>query len=254
MKAEKTMPVLFVAHGAPPLIDDELWKSELAQWSSILPRPTSILMVSAHWENAPATIGATTALPLIYDFYGFPKRYYDIQYPSPGAPELAKRVRQLIPKVQEAPTRGLDHGTYIPLMFMYPEAQIPVLQLSLPSLHLPAVFDMGCSLAPLRNEGVLRVGSGFLTHNLSFLGQGQQAWALDFDAWLAEAIANNDVDALLDMSHRAPAAQLAHPRIEHYAPLAFSAGAASLIPSKPIFPVTGFWMGEPFSKRSVQYG
>jgi 4,5-DOPA dioxygenase extradiol len=254
MTAKKTMPVLFVAHGAPPLLDDELWKSELAQWSSLLPRPTSILMVSAHWEHAPATISATTALPLIYDFYGFPRRYYDIQYPSPGAPELAKRVRQLISNVQEAPTRGLDHGTYIPLMFMYPEAQIPVLQLSLPSLHLPEVFNMGRSLAALRDEGVLLVGSGFLTHNLRALGRGQQPWALEFDAWVAEAIAKNDIDALLDMPHRAPAAQLAHPRIEHYAPLAFSAGAASLNPGKTTFPITGFWMGESFSKRSVQYG
>ena len=133
------MPVVFIAHGAPPLLDDEPWKAELSSWAASMPRPKSILSISAHWEAKPLAIGATTAIPLVYDFYGFPERYYKLQYPSPGAPELAARVRDLLraadAKYVDDPQRGLDHGTYVPLMSMYPEADIPVLQVSLPGLE-----------------------------------------------------------------------------------------------------------------------
>src|SRR5207253_1864202 len=106
------MPAVYLGHGAPILVDDPIWPGELARWSAELPRPKAILVVSAHWENAPLTIGATTPVPLFYDFYGFPRKYYDVTYPAPGAPDLAQRVRQLLPgrPIADEPTRGLDHG------------------------------------------------------------------------------------------------------------------------------------------------
>src|SRR5437899_16592 len=129
------LPALYLGHGAPPLMDDPLWPKQLAEWAESLPRPKAILVVSAHWEAAPLTIGATTTVPLVYDFYGFPERYYRVTYPAPGAPGLGERVRQLVadltPTAQD-PERGLDHGAYVPLLAMYPEADIPVLHVSMP--------------------------------------------------------------------------------------------------------------------------
>ena len=127
------MPVLFQAHGAPPLLDDPRWIEELAAWAKALPRPKAIVVVSAHWEQRPLSIGAIKPVPLIYDFYGFPEKFYRLQYPAPGAPDVAQRIAGLMAGAKIAcidePTRGLDHGSYIPLMCMYPEADIPVLQL-----------------------------------------------------------------------------------------------------------------------------
>src|SRR5882757_1871953 len=132
------MPALYIGHGAPPLVDDELWTNQLAAWAGDLPRPTAILMVSAHWESAPLTLGATeTGVPLVYDFGGFPERFYRAQYRAPGAPELANKIKALMADtetVAEQPRRGLDHGAYVPLTVMYPDADIPVLQMSLPTL------------------------------------------------------------------------------------------------------------------------
>jgi len=153
------MPAIYVSHGAPLLADDPLWPAQLAEWSGELPRPKAILMISAHWEDAPLAIGATTTVPLIYDFYGFPEHYYQVTYPTPGAPELADRVRKLLHTpgmpTQDFPERGLDHGAYVPLREMYPDADIPVLQISLPTLDPRRLVDMGRKLAPLRDEGVL---------------------------------------------------------------------------------------------------
>ncbi|MCC7144616.1 MAG: dioxygenase, partial [Candidatus Eisenbacteria bacterium] len=136
-------PVIFAAHGAPILLDDSVWMGELAAWASAMPRPRSVLMISAHWEERPATVGATTPVPLVYDFYGFPDRYYQTRYPAPGAPALAARVRALLTAAEmpvgEDPTRGLDHGAYVPLVAMYPEADVPVLQLSIPGLDPKAL-------------------------------------------------------------------------------------------------------------------
>src|SRR5438128_4226449 len=165
--ASGRMPTLYIGHGAPPLVDDPLWVAQLAAWARALPRPTAVLIVSAHWENAPLTIGATrTGTPLVYDFGGFPERYYRAQYRSPGAPELATQVRQLLSdqQVAEAPERGLDHGAYVPLTVMYPQADVPVLQVSMPSLDPERLFQIGERLSPLRDQGVLIIGSGFLTH------------------------------------------------------------------------------------------
>src|SRR5712691_7627228 len=106
-------PTIFVAHGAPPLLDDARWMAELNAWAGELPKPTAVLMLSAHWEERPVTLAATTTVPLVYDFYGFPKRYYEQRYPAPGAPELASRIRKILGPVVDDPSRGLDHGAYV---------------------------------------------------------------------------------------------------------------------------------------------
>ncbi|KID28758.1 dioxygenase family protein [Prauserella rugosa] len=251
------MPVLYLSHGAPPLADDETWTRQLATWSAELPKPTSILVVSAHWEEAPATIGATTTVPLVYDFWGFPDRYYDVTYAAPGAPQLAAEVRRLLGgDVHDEPTRGLDHGAYVPLVEMYPDADIPVLQVSLPSLDPQALYEFGTRLAPLRETGVLIVGSGFFTHNLVAMRQVDgsaghpPAWSAEFDHWGSAALAAGDVDSLLDFQLKAPAAQLAHPRTEHFAPLFVSLGAGE--GQRPETVIDGYWYG--LAKRSVQLG
>jgi 4,5-DOPA dioxygenase extradiol len=253
------MPAIFAAHGAPVLLDDTAWMNELAAWAKAMPRPQAILMVSAHWEERPTTLGATQPVPLVYDFYGFPAKYYQSKYAAPGAPDLAARVRGLLDSKgiahADEPRRGLDHGAYVPLVAMYPAADVPVLQVSMPGLDAEELFAMGQALAPLRDEGVLVFGSGFLTHNMRYAFQpGIPAWAREFDTWAAEAIARFDVDALKDFQARAPGAKLALPTWEHYAPLLVAAGAAADGQAPATFPITGWWMDSAFTKRSVQFG
>ena len=252
------MPTLYIGHGAPPLVDDPLWVAQLAAWASALPRPKGVLMVSAHWENEPLTMGATrTATPLVYDFGGFPQRYYQQQYRSPGAPELGADVRRLLSDqaVAEEPDRGLDHGAYVPLTVMYPNADVPVLQISMPSLDPEQLFDIGRRLRPLRDQGVLIIGSGFLTHGLPFirdfrLDAPPPAWSSEFDAWAHEALEHGDVDELSDFVHRAPAVRYAHPRTEHLAPLFVTLGAGDTNGQPLPSIIDGYWMG--LSKRSIQ--
>lgn len=255
MTTPNQMPVLFQAHGAPPLLDDAQWVDELAAWGRALPRPSAIVVVSAHWEARPLSIGATRPLPLIYDFYGFSERFYRLQYAVPGAPAVAARIRELmrdanIPTVDE-PGRGLDHGTYIPLMCMYPDADIPVLQISLPSEDPRELFAVGRALAPLRAEGVLLIGSGFITHNLRALSLRETpGWARDFDAWTADVIARRDHDALIDYRAKAPGVRESLPTHEHFVPLIVAAGAAA--DAQVSFPITGWWFGGAMTRRSVQ--
>jgi 4,5-DOPA dioxygenase extradiol len=254
---EKPYPVLFVAHGAPILLDDALWMKELHAWGAALPKPKGIVVISAHWEQHPVTLGSTSAVPLVYDFYGFPERYYQTRYAAPGAPTLAQRVRECLRdrgrSVSEAPRRGLDHGAYVPLIGMYPDADIPVLQASMPVLEPRELLEFGKALAPLRKEGILIVGSGFLTHNLRFAFRpGTPDWARDFDEWVADRLKHFDVDALADFMNRGPSAKLAHPTWEHYAPLLVSLGAAADTTPEVSFPITGWWMDGAFTKRSLQ--
>ncbi|MEU4096392.1 class III extradiol ring-cleavage dioxygenase [Streptomyces sp. NPDC026673] len=252
------MPALYLSHGAPPLADDPAWPGELAAWSAGIPRPTAILMVSAHWEEAPLALGATTTVPLVYDFWGFPRHYYEVRYAAPGAPALADSVRKLLRgtgnPVQDIPDRGLDHGAYVPLVEMYPDADIPVLQVSMPTLDPQKLMDLGRRLAPLRDEGVLIVGSGFFTHNLAALRHagGVPGWSAEFDDWGHRALDGQDVDALLDFEHKSPAGRLAHPRTEHFAPLFVTMGAAEGDLGTQRSVIDGFWMG--LAKRSVQFG
>jgi len=251
-----TTPVLYLSHGAPPLADDAVWTRQLADWSATLRKPTAILIVSAHWENAPLTLGATTTVPLIYDFWGFPERYYEVTYAAPGAPALAASVRALLGPVHDEPTRGLDHGAYVPLKEMYPDADVPVLQISMPSLDPVELFALGQRLAPLRDEGVLIIGSGFFTHNLSALnmsdpGAPAPAWSSEFDHWGAEVLAARDFDALLDFENKSPSARMAHPRTEHFAPLFVSLGAAVGSTEVPTSVIDGYWYG--MAKRSIEF-
>nr|WSZ96528.1 dioxygenase [Streptomyces sp. NBC_00857] len=253
------MPALYLSHGAPPLADDPVWPGELAAWSATLPRPKAILVVSAHWEEAPLALGATRAVPLVYDFRGFPEHYYDVRYAAPGAPELAESVRKLLRvpgmPVQDVPDRGLDHGAYVPLVEMFPEADIPVLQVSLPTLEPQKLLEVGRRLAPLRDEGVLIVGSGFFTHNLAALrhpGGGVPGWSAEFDDWGARALLAQDIDALLDFEEKSPVGRLAHPRTEHFAPLFVTLGASEGELGSGRSVIDGFWLG--LAKRSVQFG
>ncbi len=256
-------PVIYLSHGAPPLADDERWTGELATWSSDLPRPASILVVSAHWEQAPISVSSTTAnTPLLYDFWGFPQKYYDVTYAAPPAPELAQSVAGLLGDIggglHQDSERGLDHGAYVPLVEMFPEADIPVIQLSMPTLDPQELFTIGTRLAPLRDEGTLIIGSGFTTHNLGWFNphagadSAPPAPSAEFDHWAAEAVDAGDVDAILDFMAKAPAAREAHPRTEHWAPLFVSLGAAHAsggIDGQSI--IDGFWFG--LSKRSWQF-
>ncbi|WP_027502038.1 dioxygenase family protein [Rhodococcus sp. UNC363MFTsu5.1] len=257
--SDHAMPALYLSHGAPPLVDDDLWVSQLGAWSSELPRPTAILVVSAHWESAPLTIGATaTGTPLTYDFGGFARKYYEVTYRSPGAPELARQVAALMPDnepVAHQENRGLDHGAYVPLSVMYPEADIPVLQISLPTLDPERLLHLGERLRPLREQGVLIVGSGFTTHGLPFLRDPSPTaqapgWSAEFDAWAGERFAAADVDALIDFRAKAPGMPYAHPTIEHFAPLFVTLGASGDPEQVPSQVIDGFWMG--LAKRSIQ--
>ena len=257
----RRMPALYLGHGAPPLLEDPTWMRELGGWAQSLPRPTSILIVSAHWQSAPMAIGATTRVPLVYDFYGFPEHYYAMRYDAPGAPELAARVKAMMPAsepVLDRPERGLDHGAWVPLTAMYPDADIPVLQMSMPDLDPRHLFEVGRRLAPLRDEGVLVVGSGFMTHGLPFIHEyflgkpGAPAWSMEFDRWASEALERGDLDALFDFRNRAPGMPYAHPTVEHLAPLFVTLGAGTAPDRAPDTKIEGYWYG--LAKRSVEVG
>jgi 4,5-DOPA dioxygenase extradiol len=251
------MPSVFLAHGSPLLLDDARWVEELRAWARAMPRPEAVLMISAHWEDQPATLGATKTVSLVYDFYGFPKKYYDVTYAAPGAPELAERVRGLVGETKDSPSRGLDHGAYVPMIAMYPEADVPVLQVSLPTMEPLPLLALGRRLARLRNEGVLIVGSGFLTHNMRTIDfDGRSAppsWAKEFDAWAADVLARHDADALVDYRARAPGVRMALPTHEHFVPVIVAMGASVDTPETVAFPIDGFTYGS-FTKRSVQFG
>jgi 4,5-DOPA dioxygenase extradiol len=250
-------PVLFLAHGAPTLALDAAKGAEFASWGRSLNRPKALLVLSAHWTIAGPTLGTSTSRALIYDFNGFPPPLYQVQYPAPGAPDLARRVTALLglTLAQRQEGRGLDHGVWVPLVHMFPEANVPVLQLSLPIHESPqALFDLGRRLAPLRREGVVIAGSGNLTHNLRRIdptARQPPAFAREFDDWCRESLQKRDVDAIVQFRSRAPALRENHPTDEHFLPLLLSLGAASEDFSHVEFPVEGFEYGS-LSRRSVQ--
>ncbi len=257
--ATAPLPAIYLGHGAPPLLDDPAWMGELGAWSASMPRPKEILIVSAHWQTAPMAIGATRRVPLVYDFYGFPQRFYEMTYDAPGAPDLAAKVRGLMPvnePVLDRETRGLDHGAWVPLKAMYPDADIPVLQMSMPDLDPGHLFEIGRRLAPLRDEGVLIVGSGFLTHGLPFIHEyfmgkpGAPQWSIDFDQWATEALDRGDIDTLFAFREKAPGMPYAHPTVEHLAPLFVTLGAAAKPDQAPDYAIEGYFYG--LSKRSFE--
>ena len=246
------LPALFLSHGGGPWHVMELWPGMRAQMAPLadhlagvvrdLPaRPRAVLMVSAHWEAPVATLMTGAQPPLLYDNYGFPPEAYALRWPAPGAPDLARRVGALLAdagfEVAEDPARGFDHGTFVPMMLALPRADLPVLQLSLlsdldPARHLA----MGRALAPLRDEGVLMLGSGNTYHDMRGFGHAAStAPSKAFDDWLVETIALPRAarEARLAEWARAPSARACHPREEHLLPLHVMAGAAGDDPGRP---------------------
>jgi 4,5-DOPA dioxygenase extradiol len=236
------LPAIYLSHGAPPLYDDGEWMRELFGWAHRMPQPRAIVIVSAHWESAPLTISSPAGgTPLVYDFGGFAERYYRMTYPTPDASALADRVASMLAGGEPVhrSERGLDHGAWVPLSVMYPNADVPVLQISMPDEDPERLMRIGARLRELRSEGVLVVGSGFMTHGLPFLtrdmlrGEAVPAWTDDFDAWVSDALARGDVEALRRF-RSAPGMPYAHPTAEHYVPLFVTLGAAT----DPEVPVT----------------
>jgi 4,5-DOPA dioxygenase extradiol len=251
------MPAVYIGHGAPPLLDDPVWSAQFAELSTTLPRPKAILIVSAHWESAPLALTASgPGTKLVYDFWGFDQRYYELTYDTPDASALSARITATLPDtepVHQHNSRGLDHGAWVPLSIMYPEADIPVVQMSLPTHDPSRLMELGSRLRPLRDEGVLIIGSGFLTHGLPFLTEWKinakvPTWSAEFDAWAAEALTSGDVDALAAFQDLAPGMPYAHPTVEHFSPLFVTLGASEKIDASPQQMMEGFWMG--LSKRS----
>ncbi|MCG7422818.1 dioxygenase [Micrococcus porci] len=226
------MPALFISHGAPPTLDEPQWLNDLFEWAQTMPKPRAIVIVSAHWENAPAAISASAAgTPLVYDFGGFHPRYYTLRYDTPDATDLARRLAGVLgaqgQEVHQHTDRGLDHGAYIPLMAMYPDADVPVLQVSMPSQDPADLLRLGERLRELRDEGVLVIGSGFMTHSFAAMRDPRLFGHVDaFDTWAAEMAHAGDVDALMGYLDRAPGARIAHPTADHYVPLLLTMGAA----------------------------
>lgn len=231
-------PALFVSHGAPTIVIDPIPAHDFLQAAGAKsPRPSAILVASAHFEAPGPTLTTHPAPPMIYDFGGFPAEMYAKQYPAPGNPALAERAGALLSGAGFAPrfdaARGYDHGTWTPLMLMYPEADIPVVQLSVDSRRNAAWhFAVGEALAPLRDENVLIVGSGSLTHDLRgfFVNPLPEAaspvdYARAFADWTHDAVTQGRTEDLLDWTARAPFALRNHPTPEHFLPLFVALGA-----------------------------
>ncbi len=253
------LPALYLSHGAPMLLEDDLWMSQLADWAKSMPKPKAVLIVSAHWEAAPISISSTAAhTPLVYDFSGFAPKFYDMKYETPDASWLGDLVAKVLPDnepLHEHPSRGLDHGAWVPLRVMYPDADIPVLQLSMPTHDPVRLMEIGQRLKELRAEGVLVIGSGFMTHGLRYLRDYRSdaqapGWSSEFDLWAAEALAKGDVESLIKYKELAPGMPYAHPTVEHFTPLFVTLGASDN-PETPVqTKIDGFFMG--LAKRSFE--
>ena len=234
-----SLPSIFISHGAPDLpIKDGNTSRFLKQLGLSLPKPKAILVISAHWNTLYPTVSTAPQPRTICDFSGFPASLYQLSYPVLGAPDLAKRVVQLLTtaglKCETNENRGLDHGAWTPLILAYPQADIPVTQLSIqynssPSDH----FQLGQALQSLRHEGVLILASGGATHNIGAFGETYDApppiWVQRFDHWLADAITRKDIQALLNYRQLAPYAAENHPTEEHLLPLFVALGAVGAI-------------------------
>jgi aromatic ring-opening dioxygenase catalytic subunit (LigB family) len=247
-----TLPTLYIPHGAGPCFFMDWTRGPADTWdrtaawleglvAGLPERPKAILVVSGHWEAPDFTVGSGERPALIFDYYGFPEETYRLTFDAPGSPGLAGRVRALLtgagfPAALD-PARGYDHGVFVPLKLMTPDADIPVVQLSLradldPAAHLAA----GRALRPLRDEGVLIVGSGMSWHNMRGFSPAFTAKSQAFDAWLADALADPARrDQALRQWERGPHAREAHPREEHLAPLFVAAGAADGEPGRQAF-------------------
>jgi 4,5-DOPA dioxygenase extradiol len=237
-------PAIFVSHGAPTLVFEDIpARHFMAGLGDMLGRPEAILCVSAHWETAAPAVSGAANPETIYDFYGFPEALYRLRYPAPGAPELAARVEAELRAAGLAaatdPGRGLDHGAWNPLMLIYPDADIPVTQLSIQAHLDPAHHRrVGQALAGLRREGrVLILASGGAVHNLrqfAIDNERPAPWAIGFDEWLNDRILAGDEESLATYREHRPDAKQAHPRDEHFLPLFVAMGAGDGRPGRAL--------------------
>jgi 4,5-DOPA dioxygenase extradiol len=232
-----TLPSLYISHGSPmTALHPGKVGERLAELASALPRPKAIVIATAHWLAHQPTVGGAAAPETIHDFYGFPRELFEIRYPAPGAPELALQIAQMLDHAglapQIDPAHGLDHGAWVPLRLLYPQADIPVVPLSIqPNLGPAHQYAVGRALAPLREQGVLVIGSGSITHNLHDFRAGYSAereapYVRPFIGWLEQKMKAGDIDALLDYRRQAPFAERAHPTDEHLLPLYVALGAS----------------------------
>ena len=230
------MPSLFLSHGAPTLpIDPAMPSAEFGTLSAQLPRPEAILMLSAHWGTAKPLASTAEHPETIHDFYGFPRQLYEIQYPAPGAPDIARRTAVLLNEhglPADTQSHGLDHGAWVPMLLMFPNADVPVAQLSIqPHMDAAHHFRLGRALRALRDDGVMVTGSGQITHNLraaDFSARPEDAdpRVAEFTGWFETKLAGHDIDALLDYRRQAPHAAFMHPTDEHLLPVFAALGAA----------------------------
>ena len=231
------MPSLYISHGSPmTALQPGLTGARLAEIAAALPRPKAVVVASAHWLSSVPLVGAAPQPQTIHDFRGFPEPLYRIHYPAPGASDLAEHIATLLAEAglpaQLDPSRGLDHGAWVPLRLLYPAADIPVVPISIqPELGPQHHFDLGRALAPLRADGVLVIGSGSITHNLHDLAAGysderQAPYVKPFIEWIESRLVAGDIAALLDYRQQAPFAARAHPSDEHLLPLFVALGAA----------------------------
>ena len=232
----KNAPSLFISHGSPMMgLEDSSARRFLAALGAELGKPKAILVASAHWETERLLVSAAERPATIHDFYGFPPALYESRYEAPGAPDAARRAAELIEGAGMTAAldaaRGLDHGAWVPLQLMYPEADVPVAQISIETHLGPRrQLDVGRALAPLRDEGVMIVGSGNLTHDLSALQRGAvdaapPDWVADFADWVFDAVATDRLDDLVDYRRLAPHGQRNHPAEDHFLPLFTALGA-----------------------------
>ena len=221
--------------------------------------PKAIVMVSAHWLESSVSVTGSPSPELLYDYYGFPAHTYELQYPAKGEPLLAKAIVQRlndagVPASMNS-TRGFDHGMFIPMLLMFPNADIPVVQLSMPTSDPVKLIELGRRLRPLRDEGVLIIGSGFMTHGLPFIRDWRveaaaPGWSAEFDLWAKEALDRGDIESLINYKSLAPGMPYAHPTVEHFTPLFITLGAATNPEDAPDNKIAGYFMG--LSKRSIQ--
>ena len=230
-------PVLFISHGAPTFaLEPGKLGPALTATGAALPRPRAVLVVSPHWMTRGLGVATTARPATVHDFGGFDRALYRIEYPAPGHPDIAARTVEVLraagwPAEADA-QQGLDHGAWVPLRFLYPDADVPVFQVSLPAGLTPAqAYALGQALQPLRDEGVLVVGSGSLTHNLYEFrmdhGGDEAEYAREFAAWVRQAVEARDDVRLQQALEIAPHARRAHPTAEHFLPLLVAAGAAA---------------------------
>lgn len=230
-----TAPSLFISHGAPTFaLEPGRAGAALSALGRSLATPRAVLVVSAHWISRDVLVSGTAQPQTIHDFGGFPRELYRLQYPAPGAPQLAAETARLLAgagwHAGLDDERGLDHGAWVPLMHLLPAHQVPVFQVSMPhQLDAAAALRLGATLAPLREQGVVIIGSGSLTHNLhDFRGETDQIapYALQFSQWIRERVLERDVAALVDYRRQAPQAVRAHPTEDHFLPLLVALGAS----------------------------